>query len=232
MSFKKHGLKVLSLSIMAALGLVAFSVSAAQAAHLYRENGVTITGLKNVTGIVDVLGKLEIPKLKSEIDCNKFKVTSGVILGNGHADGSNVGHGELLYEECKGFSGLLGETLTLQANCKLFETQAERNADTNSGNIVAKALFLFQLHSGALFVLVDAHSSIWTRNCLNIPNGTLVSGSFTAKVTNDASGKLLVEVADLTLFPNKLFFGEHLAELLGSVWVSLVSGGALTIATC
>lgn len=220
MSFRKHGLKVLGLSVMAALSLMAFSVSVVQGAWL--ENGATITGLKNAKGEIDTLGILEVPALNSKIDCTAFKVNPGVILGSAEASEPNIAHVGLLYEGCKGYT-TSGGTLTLQSKCLLFETQVDRNALTNAGNILATALFEIITHNGAKYIKVTAHSKIWSEECVNIPNGTLVTGNFVMQLGAASVTKQLVSVSDLALFPNNLKFGINEAKLQGTVWVELES---------
>jgi hypothetical protein len=226
MSFRKHGLKVLGLSVMAALGLMSFSASFAHATWL--ENGAAITGLKNATGEVDLLGVLEVPALSVEIDCATFSVKKGEILGSSEATEPNVGHLELLYEKCDAY----GTSPTLgpdnNGKCEIYETSANRTALTNEGNILAKALALVVTHNGKQYVLVkNISAQIFSRECTALPNGLTVTGDVTLDL-HEGGGtnriKQLATVANLTLFPNQLKYGINPAFLLGSVWVSLASG--------
>lgn len=157
MGLRKHGLKI-GLSLMAALSLMALGASVAQASWL--ESGTLITGLKTATGEVDLLGVLVVPDLGVELDCVGFTVTEGVILGNNHANGSNVGHVTLLYTECNSYSfSVIHKTgehqgtaldLLLDAPCELYETTLDRTKLVNEGNILAKGLATVLLEQTAL----------------------------------------------------------------------------------
>jgi hypothetical protein len=229
MSLRKHGLKVLGLGLLAAVGLMAFSATAAQAVWL--ESGATITGLKNATGEVDLLGVFDVPERNVEIDCAAFKVKKGEILGNGHANGSNIAHVELLYESCT-VNGI--SPLTADTPCEVYETQVDRENSTNPGNLLAKGLATIIDMGGTKYVEVEGtleaeevFARIWSRNCLALPNGTKVKGLVTLDLHEGSTTnrvKQLVQVANLTLFPNKLKYGINPALLLGAVWVKLESG--------
>jgi hypothetical protein len=234
MSLRKHGLKVLGLSIMAALGLMAFGASAAQATDsgLWLENEAAIASLLTATGTVDVLGRLEVPKLNVEIDCTGFEVKQGDLLGSGTGESPGVAHVELLYTGCTGNSIT---SLTELKNCKLYENTLEREMKTNAGNLLAAGLALVFLHTdGVPYIRIhgvpgtDILSTILSENCIGIPNGTKVKG-LEVFLVKKLGNRLLLEMANLTLFPNALFYGENSAELLGSVWVELTNGNLLGI---
>jgi hypothetical protein len=228
MSLKKYrGLNALGLGIiLAALSLMVFSASAAQAVWL--KNGATITGLENFVAEVDLLMTLEVPTLSTELDCATFSVKKGEILGSAEVTEPNVGHLEFLYEKCDAY----GTTPTLALDngglCELYETVADRTAKTNEGNIVAKALLSVVSHGGKQYLLVKSISAqIFSRECVGVPNGTTITGEVTLDL-HEGPGtnrvKQLVSVANLTLFPNQLKFGVNAMLLLGSIWVKLASG--------
>lgn len=221
MNVRKHGPKVFGLSFFVVLNLMAFGAAIAQGVWL--ENGSAITGLKNFKAEIDTLNILEVPALNSKIDCTAFKVNLGVILGSGEATEPNIAHVGLLYEGCQGYT-TSGGTLTLQPKCLLFETQADRNALTNSKNILGTALFEIITHNGAKYIKVTVHSKIWSEECVNVPNGSLLSGNFVVQLGSASVTKQLVSVADLSLFPNNFKFGINEAKLPGTIWVELESG--------
>jgi hypothetical protein len=250
MSLRKHGLRVLGLSIMAALGLTALSASAAQATDsgVFLENKSAITSLKTVTGEVDVLGKLDIPNSNVEIDCIGFNVLQGDLLGSGFGEEPGVGHIELLFTGCKGYTL---SPLAEQPNCKLYETSLSKIKKENAGNLVAKGLALVFLHEktalqtamgeqGTAYVRVHGVpmgeqrvlTQIFSEKCVGIPDGIKVVGLEVFKVTlvENANGHLLlVEMADLVLFPKELSYGENPGLLLGAAWFKLANGQKLGI---
>jgi hypothetical protein len=232
MSLKKHGLKVLGLSIMAALSLMAFGASAAQATDsgVFLENEKAITSLKTATGEVDVLGKLEVTALNVEIDCTGFTVKQGDLLGSGAGEEPGVGHVELLFTGCISYAL---SPLAEQKNCKLYESTLDREKKVNVGNILARGLALVFLHTdGVAYVRVHGVGGLFTQifseNCIGVPNGLKIGGLEVLKVTK-VGKRLLAEMANLTLFPNELKYGENSAELLGSVWVELTNKELLGI---
>jgi hypothetical protein len=250
MSLRKHGLKVFGLSIMAALGLMALSASAALATDsgVFLENGTAITSLKTATSEVDVLNQIEIPNSNVEIDCTGFNVAQGDLLGSGVGETAGVGHVELLYTGCKGYAL---SPLAEQKNCKLYETALSKAKKENGGNIVAKGLALVFLYEktalqtemgeqGTPYVRlhgvpnggINVISQIFTEGCVGIPDGIKITGLQVFKVTlvENANGHLLlVEMADLTLFPNEMRYGENEMLFLGSTWVKLGNGQKLGI---
>jgi hypothetical protein len=243
MSLRKHGLKVLGLSLMATLGLLAFSASAALATDsgVFLENGSAITSLKTATGEVDVLGQLQVPNSNVEIDCTGFNVSQGDLLGSGVGEGAGVGHVELLYTGCKGYAL---SPLAEQKNCKLYETALSKAKKENAGNIVAKGLALVFLHTdGTPYVRLhgipnaglNVFAQIFTEGCVGIPDGIKVTGLEVLKVTlveNAIGHLLLVEMANLTLFPNELRYGENEALILGSAWVKFAGGSTAKLGIC
>jgi hypothetical protein len=241
MSFRKHGSKVFGLSITVALGLMALSASAALGTDsgVFLEDEVAITSLKTATGEVDVLGQLEIPNSNIEIDCTGFNISQGDLLGSGVGEEPGVGHVEVLSTGCKAYAL---SPLQEQKNCKLYETALDREKKVNAGNIVAKGLVLVFLHTdGTPYVRVhgvpngaglNVFAQIFSENCIGVPNGVKVTGLGVLKVTliHTANGHFeLIEMANLTLFPNELRYGENEARILGSALVTLTNAHVLGV---
>jgi hypothetical protein len=212
---------------------MAFGVAAAQATDsgVFLENEKAITSLKTATGEVDVLGKLEVPTLNVEIDCTGFTVKQGDLLGSGAGETPGVGHAELLFTGCKGYTL---SPLEEQKNCKLYESALDREKKVNSGNLLAVGLLLVFLHTDTV-TYIRIHGAglgiiitLLSENCIGIPNGTKVTGLEVFKVTKSGP-RLLIEMANLILFPNELKYGENTAQLLGSAWIELTNKELLGI---
>jgi len=146
MSLRKHGLKVLGLSFLTALSLMALSAGGAQAANFFLILNAAETILSNLhataSGEIDLLGVLLIPELNFEVSCHKFTVKEGLILTDG------VAHVQLLFETClideikNKVTGLLTEL----PKCKVYETAMDEELNLNAGNILAAALILVIKH--------------------------------------------------------------------------------------
>lgn len=233
MNLRDHRFKVLRMSILVVLGLMAFSVTAARAEGGFLE---ALTGLETATGEVDTLGVLEVSALSVEIDCTGFKVKEGLILGSGEATEKNIAHVELLYEGCSAY--VTSPVLELEKTCLLFESAADRTEQKNPGNLMAKGLAEVFLHTdGTPYLKVKGTGAeglftmIFSSSCIGVPNGTKVKGSVVLKMTpgKEYAVKQLAEVADLKLFKNELLYGVNEAVALGSVWIKLSSGNEWAI---
>jgi hypothetical protein len=234
MSLRKHGLEVLGLGIMAALALMAFGASAAQATDsgVWLENEKAITSLLTATGEVDTLLRLEAAAVNIEIDCSAFIVKQGDLLGSGAGESPGVAHVELLLTGCK--ANTLSP-LAEQVNCKLYESALDREKKVNAGNLLVRGLALVFLHTdGVPYIRVHGVPpeniiiTIFAENCIGVPNGTKVRGLEVFKVTK-IEKRLLLEMASLTLFPNELVYGGSVAELLGSIMLDLTNNELLGI---
>jgi hypothetical protein len=211
---------------VAVFGLTALFGTTAQAG-VFLENGTAITTSLTGTGEVDTLGRFEIPALNVEIDCTTFIPLEGVLLGSGAGEEPGVGHGQALAETCKAY--VITPVLTEQTGCKIYPTAADRTAGTNLGKILVQGLGEVILHGETPYIRVkgigaeETFSQIFTQGCIGLPNGTKVKGSGTLKVTpgKENAVKQLAEMADLTLFPNKLRFGVNESLVLGSAWGKL-----------
>lgn len=235
MRFGKHGLRVLGLSFLAVLGL---TLSASAQAADFLENSATLNTLLTATGEIDLLLRFEVPVSNLEIDCTALNVTEGDLLGTGAGEERGVAHVKLLFLNCLAYVLV---PLEGQPGCKLFPTAADRTAGTNEGDIRVTGLVLVFLHTdGKAYLRLhglgeDVLTQIFSTGCIGVPNGIKVKGLMVFKLHNQihAGGsalapdgetnreKQLIEMADLTLFPNALRYGENIAELLGSLWVKL-----------
>lgn len=171
---RKHGLKALVLTVMAALGLMAFSASSALAANLNiidepetTEVGKFLikSGTENPTGLTTETiagtstkeGRLLIPGKSSEIDCASGKLTSGVVANEYEnfktATMKKGGHGKgtVLFENCKVFKttaeGIKGEEIAACTNVL--------NGATSPHNVTAKGLLRVAKHEGATYLVVE-----------------------------------------------------------------------------
>jgi hypothetical protein len=159
---RKHGLKALALTVMAALGLMAFSASSALAANLnvIMEPSTSIPGLFLVKGATSPTaltheeieasgpgGRLIIPAKSSEIDCTAGSLTGSPFIENEYEDFSLAkmkagghGSGEATFTGCEVFAtnaeGVKG--------AKLAACTTALNGGT--GTVVAKGLLRVVKH--------------------------------------------------------------------------------------
>ncbi len=147
MSQGRHGIKVLGLSLLAALGLMAFAASAqASGEFLVEVGGVKKTftehgiSSESVTGTI-AEGELLVPGLLT-INCTGGTFTGTLLLGG-------TVHANLLYSGCS----VLGN-----AFCKPFETHAKMltNLAADRGFISASGLGLLELMGSKHYLLVES----------------------------------------------------------------------------
>jgi hypothetical protein len=227
---------VLGLSVMTALSLMALSASAARAAGVFLQAASALTSLKLALAEVDVLLRLQ-TSLGGEIDCTNIDIANAIdLLGSGKGEEPGVAHVEATFLKCKPYS-LIEGTLEAQTKCELFKTTLDREKGVTTEDFTIVALALVFLHTdGVPYVRVHGvgaesiFTQFFSKNCIGIPNGAKLKGSVILKLSPGSSAaftnaeKQLVEVADLTLFPNELLFGGILeAKLLGSLWLKLVN---------
>ena len=154
----KHVLRVLGLSLMAALGLMAVAASGAQAANLtpaeWKHGKILILGKvlhASVTGNAETPLSLLVPSLGIEITCNNLDVTSGLVNFT-----AAEGHGEatLLFLECKVFpiEKVLPFKLTSSEPLPCLPLDSVNGED---GSIHIKALVLVVLHEGKDYLVFE-----------------------------------------------------------------------------
>jgi hypothetical protein len=180
---RKHGLKILGLALMAALSLMALSVTAAQAAENLEWGdkpgsgepgeflvGGTLSPAAGLPGIQAVganlvagtSSRLLIPKRAAEIVCKKFTLSNATIA-NEYEDwllpGMKVGghgKGDVLFEECEVFK--INETTgALEGELKSC-TENLNVATSPAGKhhvTVTGALLLIRKHEGTTYLVIE-----------------------------------------------------------------------------
>jgi hypothetical protein len=216
MHHRRQGLKAFMLAIMAALGLMAFTATGAQAGGGEWLIGSTtlknLGGLQAITGEEEGKGSLLILKLNLSLTCNETEVVNAHIVPVGHAKG----------------------TLSF-SDCEVLDSKGEPNdACVLHEPIVAEALALIVKHNGAGYLLfspvkenapfatVVALDKVLEDECL-LPDVAEVKGSVVAEIkVNGQVTNLISTKLTLSLFPNdKLFYGNHEAHLFADALVRL-----------
>jgi hypothetical protein len=203
---QKHGLRVIGLMMMTAIGLMAFTASAQAALELELYHLTILLGgirlekgkTETFTGKQVGTGVLKIPAKNSEIRCEAGKILKGtaevgedpgVEGGTKSSSGlSTTGKGEIEFEKCKVFEESSGKEL---GPCtKAF------NEHNNLGKPIATFDFLFLLHRHTSPEL-NLHLLIWRFSSLEgIPFSKLEFGgtcSLPAKV--EVTGSVAGETA-------------------------------------
>jgi hypothetical protein len=156
MSYSKHGVKVLGLSLIAALGLMAVSAAGAQAQTGWLVGGAFIGATQGVEGEIHPLNATEKHLVlsgealgaKVKILCKALAVDDGLLFANEAAEGLAT----LLYSTCETF--LNG---SLSAVCK--------PAEPITANVKFKAI----LHNSLTYLLFEPDNSTVFTN-LKFPN--------------------------------------------------------------
>lgn len=187
----KHGLRALGLAVMAVLGLMVFSVSAALGAELNvimepstSVSGVfLIGGVEKPTGLIQETidaagpgGRLIIPAKSSEIDCTADGLIGSPIIENVYEDWTTStmrkgGHGSssAVFTGCSVFAtNVQGEKGAELKSC----TQA-LNGGTKS--VTANGLLRLVRHEGASYVVLEPNIASKTNAEANI----LLTSAFT-----------------------------------------------------
>jgi hypothetical protein len=232
----KHTLKALGLSLIAALGLMAFSAGAAQAGEIQVEGSAALATGRTVNATQEGEGTLLVPSLNIEIVCKKLTaanttVTSGP-LGTASA--------EVLYEECVVWS-IQKETeklIEVLTSCQILASGATKT----KGHITAKGVGKIILHNantetfllaeGAPFATVEFTKGI---GCA-LTNPVKVSGAVVFKVV---TGNLIPSAANKVVKPlieasktlqkligDKLLYGVNEAFIDGSALLELTGSHA------
>ncbi len=217
--YKRNGLRALGLSILAALGLMAFTASAAQAGggvwlDLTGALPTPITGEQTGTE-----NRLLILGLNILLKCEEVEVVGTTeIEANGH------GKGELSF-----------------AGCYFTDLSLNKNTICNVEVLNAQVLALLVKHNSHGYVLfspvapattfTQAHATSTPGNECLLPKLPVVKGSVVAKIATNpgthAASHSLTTVGTLTLFTSdKLFYGANEAHLEVNAEVSLAAGGS------
>jgi len=133
-----QGIKILGLSLLAAISVMAVSAAAAQAAHFAIEGTPLAAGDSETVAGTGVEGELLVPGIGLNINCTSSAFT-GTLLPAGAADAS------VLFSGCT----VLGNKF-----CKIYENEANMNAKTNAGNILATGTGELHLHEGQHYLIV------------------------------------------------------------------------------
>jgi hypothetical protein len=222
---RKHITKILGLSLMAALGLMAFTAVGAQAEvsakvlvlHAELEASVTATGL---------LGRLLVPALKLEIHCEKSTVPSGTVLKDG------IIHIVVLFELClKIFkynttTGALEEELSA---C-LISNGGEKH------HITATFLLRALLHKGVVYGIAEGtgeeklFTEVKFKECAVTGAAVKIKGTYGLEVTQGEQVELLLtpgSSALQTLLGTALKFGANPAFIDEGVAHATLTGAHL-----
>ncbi len=149
---RKHALRILGMSLLSLIGVMAFAAAGAQA-----EGAITIltsTGLatgKTFTGAQEGVARLVAPALNIEIECKGMTILEGVIISGP----SGKVLTKLLHSECKVFHINVGggkeEEIKEKEelpNCQILDAETG-----TAGHITSKANYLVILHSGVSYLL-------------------------------------------------------------------------------
>jgi hypothetical protein len=213
MNHRRRGLKVLGLSILAALGLMAFTAAGAQGALFNTGEwliaGKTLKELKVEKETIFMESEdhdtyFLILKLELIVECLKFSGT-GYILPLGHGDV------DLFFEEC--------EVLDHKKNkidCEVEDFWAKLLAQVilhgPDGKELPYILFSALEKSGIIAII-----RMFGEECV-LPEEAAITGSFVAHVTNPLEDVelqlILVNETSLLLFPeHRLKYGFHEVHL-------------------
>jgi len=210
----RHGIKILGLTLMAAIGMMAVAATAANA-----EGSIFVNGAEAGTTETSVQGevtsasfKLVIPGLGITIQCKK---------GTGNFAGGNLGltkghlHGLLLVlsEECSAVGSAL---------CKIYPTEADRTSKTNAGKIHSHVLFLFLKFAGATVftfaqpilpgepALISSFFFTKGEGCV-LPSNNLITGTAGGKTPEGTTELTEHEVNDLSIADEEALAKEEMS---------------------
>jgi hypothetical protein len=182
---RKHGLKILGLTLMAALGLMAFSATSALAANLnvidepetgeagfFLSSGVQRpTGLTHETvGATAGPSKFLIPAKAAEIACEEARLVKNAAgeeafienesenwLKPGTMKKGGHGHGKVLYLGCKVFK-INATTAALEGELTKCTEELNKELLTTlpaSHHITSEGLLLVKRHEGVSYIVVE-----------------------------------------------------------------------------
>lgn len=230
---RKHGLRALGLSLMAALSLMAFSSSAQAVTGEWTIEGVgVLQGTESIKGVQDSTAPSQLLKSiagKAEIliHCEEFSTDDGLIYGAKEVAPKPAGTSlaTILYKKC--ITKLAGKESII---CKPVEP------------IEAKVRNLLVLDSAKNYILFEPHEAgkpfaeikFGTGEC-SVPT-TPVTGSIVFQCEEPAGTQVdcatlrkiqLISPAPAALFEaDKLSFGVNPATLTGSAKLELSGGNA------
>jgi hypothetical protein len=214
MTRKRHGLKVLGLALIAAISMMAVTAAAAQAGE-FRLNGTEFKNVplasESVTGTVGA-GKLLVPGLPLTIECTSGDITSGSVIAGGTALASIL---------------LLGCKVSGNAFCKVYPTEADRNAKTNAGDFTFGYKGKLVLMEGSHYLLIEEDgkpfTTVWfskaAEGCV-LNSGDTITGSTVAKLPDALTSQKTHELVPLTQAETEgLFPTDVLSYGAQRIWV-------------
>jgi len=221
MKNSKHWLRAFGLSIMAALGLMAFTAAAAQAGNgLFTVGGSAAAG-QSITGEIKVLGELLVPARNLKIVCHKGQILSATL-------GHKVGLGNVKFEEClvldlegnpiSGCEVTNGKTITTLA-----QVLAVLGKDGNLYALFEPDVGATSLELTALFTNVTFEPG---KGCV-LPLTNPVRGSVSALVSTGLTSELpLLEFAPAhqTTTGDGLHYGTASSHIVGGATLRTVVG--------
>jgi hypothetical protein len=219
-----HGPKVFGMSLMVAIGLMMVMAAAAQAGE-FRLNGQTFANLglaQETFSGESGAGKLLVPGLSLTIEC-----TSGDVTGIAFRGGTVLAN--VLFLGCKVAGNLF---------CKVYPTEADRNAKIGAGDITAVGKGPLLLMGGKHYLLAEedgqAFTLIWfskaSEGC-TLNSGECVTGSTALEIEDALVNQQLHSARPLTqaeieaLYPADLLsYGNQRAWLDGGLTTVHLSG--------
>lgn len=220
---------------MVALGLMAFTAVAAQAAvqkdgdWLIGATGKTkaIAATQTLTGSIDVLGKLLVAKKDLSLDCPKVKVKSGSISPLSGTE--SKGAGELLFEECTALSIETGAELPCHVLLPGGAGEGKLHVTANASFVVVldhavTPVEAYVLASGAPFATV-LFTDIAPKFC-PLPEEVVIKGSVLLELLAGTNAVQLIKeapAAQQTKYGDALLFGANPATIDGSAFAEITA---------
>jgi hypothetical protein len=214
----RRSMKILGLSLVAALSLMALTAAGAQAGE-FKVGGKTFTAAGVTSETVGGTLPLGILLVSNglEIHCNKGDVKHALAKQGGTASA------ELLFLECKVLNNKF---------CTIYPTEEDLEEETNSGRIIAAGSGELILHSGAHYLKAASasFSTVYMGGpACTLPAKNVVSGS-TALSLPSALSELVeqpvstINAATEALLKVQLFYGKETATLDGAAGAAKLTG--------
>ncbi len=218
MKLRKHGLRAIGLSLIAALSVMAFSAAGAQAAGEWKIGGKTMSELKlteeTATGKLEAVpkSKLLVKALNLSISCPTLHVNGVLLVG----PPASV-HGTTTFLECKVFSHEPETELSACGVNSAGEAAGVIKTAKINGEVIlsgAENIVLFKPSSGTTFTTVE----ITGKGCA-LANSYPITGTSVFKLGAEAKEMLILSLPEFA--GDGLRFGEPKANLVGSALAEL-----------
>jgi hypothetical protein len=216
---KQQAVKLLGISLLAALGLVVTIAPAAQAGNFRIEGGQ--------------LGEGKSAEMQGSIGASQFAVWGiglQIKCESGHLEGKIISGGKLSAKIV-----LLACTVVGSKFCKLYPTAADMEAETNAGQITSASAGEMHLHSGAYYAKFASENFntvyIGGAAC-TLPEEMVASGSVAMAIPEATTEMVTRSYADISsetealLGVNIACAGESASILGSSGTLSLVGAHA------